>query len=107
MPTMPPTLHRRSTRERGRAYDAERRRAKPWRAWYNTAIWRRIRDDQLRRQPLCERCLAKGLTVAATVCNHKTPHRGDWEAFIAGPFESACAPCHNSDIQREERQPSG
>lgn len=104
MPTMPPMLHGRRTRaERGRSYDAERRKAKPWRAWYNTKTWRAIREQQLAIEPLCERCKRDGDTTEATVVNHRVPHRGDWDRFVAGPFESLCKPHHDGEAQREER----
>lgn len=106
MPQMPPTLHKRSKSERDRAYDTERRRVKPWRNLYNTAQWKRIRANQLARQPLCERHLKRGEIVAADTVNHRVRHHGDPVKFFAGPFESACKACHDSEIQREERRPS-
>lgn len=90
-------------RQQQRDFDAQRREAKPWRDWYKLKIWFRIRYRQLTDQPLCERCLAAGKVVKATVVNHKTPHKGDWQLFISGPFESSCKPCHDGEIQREER----
>lgn len=90
-------------RAQNRIHDAKRRKEKPWRAWYATPLWQGRRDAQLNKQPLCERCLAQGLLVAATVANHKTPHRGDWTLFSTGELESACAPCHDGIIQAEER----
>ena len=103
MPTRPATLGQRATPERRRGNDAARRKAKPWRRWYGLAVWAAIRAGQLARQPLCERHLRRGKTVAATVCNHVEPHRGDWEKFIGGPFESLCKACHDSEVQREEK----
>jgi 5-methylcytosine-specific restriction protein A len=41
-------------------------------------------------------CLQRGLTVPATVADHITPHRGDWNAFLLGPLQSLCKSCHNS-----------
>ena len=40
--------------------------------------------------------------VAASVCDHVHPHRGDEVKFWAGPFQSLCKPCHDSDKQRQE-----
>jgi hypothetical protein len=62
---------------------------------YKTAAWRRRRAQQLAEQPLCERCLAKGLTVIATVAHHVVRHDGDWDSFINGKLASSCAPCHD------------
>jgi len=106
MPVRPRTLGKRPVAVRGRANDAARRKAKPWRDWYSSALWRSIRAAQLAAQPLCERHLRRGKTVAAAVCNHRLPHRGNWEMFVAGPFESLCKACHDGEVQREERAAS-
>jgi 5-methylcytosine-specific restriction protein A len=103
MPSRPRVLGSRRVGGSRREHDAKRRITKPWRRWYCLAIWREIRAAQLAAQPLCERHLAKGETVAATVCNHRRPHRGDWDQFVAGPFESLCKACHDGEVQREER----
>lgn len=106
MPTMPRTLRvpgRPHGDEAKRDSDRLRRKASPWRAWYNLALWRRIREEQLSAEPLCRRCAKRGETVQATVVNHETPHRGDWDLFVSGPFASLCKPCHDGEVQREER----
>lgn len=107
MPMMPAT-HRPAHLPSGaavrRVQDERRRAVKPWRRWYSLAVWRtQIRPAQLAREPLCERCKPRGRLVEATVVNHVIPHRGVWAAFIAGPFESLCKPCHDRVVQREER----
>src|SRR5688500_8638942 len=105
MPDMPPTLGRKGTRtDRRRVYDRERQANHQWRNWYKLAAWLRRRLDQLMREPLCKRCRAQGILTAATVANHKEPHRGDWHKFINGELESVCKPCHDSVIQSEERK---
>jgi 5-methylcytosine-specific restriction endonuclease McrA len=98
--------------QRDRDHDAKRRAENAERGWYKRAIWCHpvtgLRAQQLAQQPLCERCLARGIVTAATVANHRKPHKGDWSLF-ADPknLESACDPCHNRDIQREERRAAG
>lgn len=71
-------------------------------SWYLTPLWRRRRSAQLRASPLCERCIALGVTRAATVANHNPRHGGDWQAFVNGPLESLCERCHNVNAQRGE-----
>jgi 5-methylcytosine-specific restriction protein A len=97
----PPTLGFNPQRKRDN--DRQRRQSLPWRSWYSLAAWKRRRDHQLAHHPLCERCKARGDTVQATVANHKQPHKGDWQMFIAGTLESVCKPCHDREVQREER----
>lgn len=80
--------------------------AEAYRRWYRLAIWRGrngLRARQLARQPLCERCRKAGRITAATVVNHRKPHKGDWSLFIDPQnHESLCAPHHDGLIQREE-----
>lgn len=104
MPTMPPTLgsNGQSKQQRRRVFDQQRRAAKPWRKWYSTARWRRIRAKQLADNPLCKRCEARGEVAAATVCDHRERHNGDPDLFWNGPFDSLCKPCHDGEKQREE-----
>jgi hypothetical protein len=89
--------------ERDARYDDKRRREKPWRRLYKTARWRAIRQQQLRAHPLCKRHLDRARVVKATVVHHVDRHNGDPIKFFAGPFESLCAHCHDSDAQGEER----
>jgi 5-methylcytosine-specific restriction protein A len=91
-------------RLRNREHDARRRTEQPWRKWYSTARWQAVRLAHLRKQPLCERCLKRGLVVEATVVHHTTQHKGDaaifWDATL---YASSCERCHNVDEQRIER----
>ncbi|RXT18101.1 hypothetical protein B5U98_22775 [Bosea sp. Tri-39] len=84
--------------------DLRSKQSEAWRPWYGTARWQRRRAAQLMLQPLCERCLAQGLTVPATVANHRIAHKGDAILFWEGELESVCAPHHDSVIQAEEKR---
>lgn len=107
MPTRPPVYRGVTRKAQKREADIARAISKPWRTWYSRKEWLNTRRAQLQRQPLCERHLKAGEIVAATVVHHVIPHRGDWERFIGGPFESLCKPCHDSDAQSEEREAAG
>jgi 5-methylcytosine-specific restriction protein A len=84
--------------------------AEQYRKLYDLAAWRGshgARQAQLKRQPLCENCLKHGRITAATVVDHKTPHKGDLELFLdPNNHQSLCDDprwrCHSSDKQREE-----
>jgi len=89
-------------RERNREHDARRRATKEWRAWYNTKRWRDRRFAQLRAEPLCQRCKAKGLVVAATVAHHVVRHGGDADLFWNGELASSCKECHDTIEQAIE-----
>lgn len=56
-----------------------------------------MRAGQLRKQPLCEVCQSKGRVTEATVCDHVSPHKGNVDAFWAGPFQSLCK--HHHDVK--------
>ena len=62
---------------------------------YQNTRWRKRRAEQLRKFPLCEKCLEQGRAVEATVCDHIDPHKGDLEKFWAGPFQSLCKTHHD------------
>lgn len=106
MPVLPPTFrpaHLPTREQQRRAFDARRRYDQPWRALYKTREWAAARLAQLAQHPLCERCLARGELVPATVVNHRKRHRGDWTLFFdPANHESACKACHDGEIKREE-----
>jgi 5-methylcytosine-specific restriction enzyme A len=91
-----------SRQEQKRHFDRYRRKAKPWRRFYDTAEWQALRTAQLIAEPYCERHNAKGEVIRASVVHHKTPHRGDWQLFVSSQLESLCKRCHDSEAQTEE-----
>lgn len=78
---------------------------------YKSKAWRQLREATLARDMW--RCQSCGVYLVAgrqsphsAVVNHKTPHKGDLELFHdPGNLEAVCKQCHDSDIQREERNP--
>ncbi|MFP5433516.1 MAG: HNH endonuclease [Alphaproteobacteria bacterium] len=77
-----------------------------WRKWYNTARWKRLRWSILVRDGFtCQQCGRLEGNTALLVANHKKPHRGNELLFWDdGNLETACKPCHDGAIQREERR---
>jgi hypothetical protein len=63
---------------------------------YTLPRWRKIRANQLKREPLCKYCMDAGTTTSATICDHIEPHRGNMIKFWSGPFQSLCKSCHDS-----------
>lgn len=79
------------------------RSARPWRALYSTAKWKRLREQQLTNEPLCRFCLDREDIVVATVVDHIQPHKGSEALFYdAENLQSLCAHHHNSTKQRME-----
>ena len=53
------------------------------RDWYQFERWRKLAKAQLRREPLCARCLDTGRVTLATVADHVVAHGGDWKGFCS------------------------
>lgn len=74
-----------------------------YRSFYKTARWRKMRDQQLQREPLCTRPVHGDQVVSATIANHRIPHRGDLRLFFDPTnLQSTCKPCHDAAVQRSE-----
>jgi len=85
-----------------RRYDAKRRQTRPSVAWYKSPAWKIRKRDQRAKQPLCELCLADGLTRLMSIVDHHPPHRDDYAQFFTGPVRSLCKPHHDSVAQADE-----
>lgn len=69
--------------------------------------WRRARDGYLRLHPLCVMCEQETppRVTAATVVDHRIPHRGDKALFWDETnWQSLCATHHSSHKQRMENE---
>lgn len=68
------------------------------------ARWQASRALYLQQNPLCVYCEREGRTAAATVVDHKVPHRGDMALFWdVENWAALCSSCHNSTKQRLEK----
>ena len=77
---------------------------------YKTARWQRLREDHLRRHPLCQCPHHKGKDPAAVadVVDHITPHRGDARLFHdPRNLQSMQKQCHDRFKQQEEKGGAG
>ncbi|WP_099866054.1 HNH endonuclease [Pararhizobium haloflavum] len=101
-----PRLGRAPSDERAR--HRERDRTQPWRAWYKTARWQKLRWAVLVRDLFTCQMAGCGRIEAATsqlVADHRTPHRGDERLFWdEGNLQCLCKPCHDKVKQAEERR---
>lgn len=80
---------------------------RPWRGWYSTARWRRLRlaifdrDGFTCQWPGCGHVEGD---PSKLVADHKQPHRGDEAMFWAeGNLWTLCKPCHDGPKQRAEQ----
>ena len=73
-----------------------------WQHFYWSSSWLRRPKLQLKHEPLCRMCLAKGLVTPARVADHIEPHNGDWTKFRLGGLQSLCFDCHDRTKRRIE-----
>lgn len=79
--------------------------AAAYRALYKSTAWRKGRVMFLRDHPLCDLCQARGVTTAATVVNHRKPHKGDLSLFFSEMnWQALCKLCHDGEVQSTERR---
>lgn len=95
--------------DRHRPKRAARRASAEWHGWYSLPIWvDDLRPGQLLREPWCRECAKRGVRTRATVVDHVTPHRGDWQRFTDKTnLQSLCKSCHDRKTaleQAEERR---
>jgi 5-methylcytosine-specific restriction endonuclease McrA len=84
-------------------YDRQRDE-QPWRQWYKTARWQRLRWAVLQRDLFtCQRCQRLEGETAKLVADHRRAHRGDEALFWdEGNLWTLCKPCHDGWKQRQE-----
>lgn len=84
---------------------AQRDALLPWRKWYKTGRWQKLRWSVLVRDLFaCKRCGRIDGNTALLVADHITPHRGDEKLFWdEGNLQCLCKSCHDSAKQSEER----
>lgn len=68
---------------------------------YQSAKWKQLRQAKLMANPLCERCLAKGIIKSAVDIHHKDSfmnYIGNMrldKAYDFNNLESLCKECHS------------
>ena len=88
-------------RDKQKSYTSEERRESN--SFYATAQWRRKRQAELSRQPLCVACLIKGIVTPATEVDHVFPWRRIGEgAFYRNLFQCLCHDHHSLKTQLEK-----
>ena len=77
--------------------------AQAWRWMYGTDVWKRLREDQLLREPFCRECARRGVRRYATDVDHIRDHKGDWELFTdRSNLQSLCHSCHSRKTMTEQ-----
>jgi 5-methylcytosine-specific restriction endonuclease McrA len=99
---MPPSL---AFMPDGRCERDRVRDAQPWRRWYRTSRWKKLRALVLLRDLYtCQRCRRIEGNTSMLVADHRRPHRGDETLFWSETnLWTLCKPCHDGWKQREEQ----
>jgi len=65
--------------------------------------WQKYSRAFIKKHPLCEICLKRGITTAARCVDHIRPHKGDMKLFWEkSNHQSACIPCNSRKAAMEE-----
>jgi 5-methylcytosine-specific restriction protein A len=71
---------------------------------YATSQWRKLRQIQLSKHPLCAACLSEGRITQAEHLDHLFPWSAlSDEAFYHNVFQSLCESCHSIKTTLEKR----
>ncbi|MET3926649.1 HNH endonuclease [Devosia sp. 2618] len=105
---MAPRLKTTLGNERLRLNDREK--TQPWRRWYHSAEWKRLRMSVLVRDLFtCQMCGKLESNTSMLIGDHRVPHHGNRQMFFnEANIQCLCKPCHDSEKQRRERSdPTG
>lgn len=99
-----PRLGRSIGDEQSRYQDRDER--KPWRKWYKTTRWQRLRFSIFERDLFtCQMCSKLESNTSQLVADHRKPHRGDAVLFWSpSNIQCLCKPCHDTEKQSQERR---
>lgn len=79
-------------------YDWRRDKFNPERKVIHSTRWRKVRLMKLNSNPLCERCLLKGIEEPATIVHHKDRNEFNWDW---DNLESISHTCHELEHKNE------
>jgi 5-methylcytosine-specific restriction protein A len=77
----------------------------PWKPWYRTARWWRLRRKVFLRDLFqCKHCGRLEGDTSLLVCDHIKPHRGDEHLFWdEANLQTLCKRCHDVVKQKDEQ----
>ncbi len=68
---------------------------------YNGRKWRKFRKEKLKEEPLCRKCLNKGVIKEAKVVDHIRRIEDGGEIYSNKNTQSLCSRCHNQKSGKE------
>jgi 5-methylcytosine-specific restriction protein A len=95
--------HRRQSQSLQTARRMERPELKRDKAFYDSALWRRVRMEVLRQEPWCRACKAAGRATLADMVDHIVRIQDNGERLARANLQALCSVCHNAKRGRESR----
>lgn len=80
------------------------------RKFYQSALWRKVKEMKLNANPLCETCEQANSTVKADMVHHMIPIKKGTKKLDLDFLVSLCHACHNaieSEIEKDSRGSGG
>lgn len=83
----------------------DREKLQPWRRWYHSAEWKRLRLRVLERDLFtCKLCGKIELNTSRLIGDHKVPHHGNRSDFFnANNVWCLCKACHDGRKQKLDK----
>jgi 5-methylcytosine-specific restriction protein A len=72
-------------------------------AFHDTAAWQKARSLQLKREPLCLLCMARGKLIPATEVDHIVRITDGGAPTLPVNLQSLCRPCHEGKSYAEQK----
>lgn len=100
MPSLP-KKHGTARQKRKRNDSTKARQSKRLYPTYST-YWRKHREQQLIKQPLCEHCLKREKISVATEVDHINGRADRQQDYTPSNYQSLCKPCHSTKTRSEQ-----
>jgi 5-methylcytosine-specific restriction protein A len=72
---------------------------------YRRKAWLVLREEHLRLNPFCVKCMEANVHTLGNTVDHKVPHKGDMDLFFDKTnLQTMCHSHHSKDKQIEERR---
>ena len=85
-------IQRQKEKEHAKEYNAARPKEH---RFYGRAVWRKLRDSFMRKNPLCAECLRHGVVKEANIVDHIIPIAEGGAEMDENNLQSLCFACHN------------
>ncbi len=95
------TAHRKQEQSRETKVRMQSSRVKEDKAFYDSMLWRRVRESILRKEPWCRECRREGRRALADMVDHVTPIRMGGARVSESNLQPMCTTCHSRKRQRE------